>query len=176
MDTLRPGASREPQLNGIPTGVRVATVQATHSNGIGGAFVEGQDLPPGLEGYGGTENGYIIRFSNGLSVYWTGDSGFFGDMALFSEYYRVDLAIVHIGDIFTMDPDEGAFATNRLIEPRTAIPIHVTEVATSQGEVVPSTRTERFIAKVRPEIEVIVPRSEVPILCDGRGRCQTATH
>ena len=169
---LRPGATREITLNGQPTGVRISTIQATHSNGIAGAFTSAGALPPGLNAYGGTENGYIIRFSNGLSVLWTGDSGFFGDMELFSKYYGVNMAIVHIGDIFTMGPDEAAFAVNHLIKPRTVIPTHVNEVATSGGSVV-GAKTARFISQVNAA-KVILPTSGDTISCDGRGSCKKA--
>ncbi|MDH3316877.1 MAG: MBL fold metallo-hydrolase [Gammaproteobacteria bacterium] len=166
--TLRPGASRELQLDGVPTGVRVSTVAVPHSNGIPAPFVNG-DLPFGLTGYAGTETGYVIRFSNGLSVFWTSDSGFFGDMKLVSKFYKVNLAVVHIGDIFTMGPDEAAFAVNNLIKPRTVIVQHANEIATTGGVVNPGTRTERFIQKARKP--VIVPLSGVPIYCDGHGKC-----
>ncbi|HSS64433.1 MAG TPA: MBL fold metallo-hydrolase [Gammaproteobacteria bacterium] len=167
-DTLRPGASRELQLDGIPTGVHVSTVAVPHSNGIPAPFVNGA-VPFGLTGYSGTESGYVIRFSNGLSVFWTSDSGFFGDMRLISRFYHVNLAVVHIGDIFTMGPDEAAFAVNRLIKPRTAIAQHANEIATTGGVVNPGTRTERFIQRSRKP--VIVPLSGVPIYCDGHGNC-----
>ncbi len=168
VDTLRPGASRELQLNGVATGVRVSTIAVPHSNGIPAPFVDGT-LPAGVTGYAGTETGYVIRFSNGLSVYWSGDSGLFGDMALFSDFYKVNLAIVHIGDIFTMGPDEAAFAVNKLLKPRSVIPTHANEVATTDGIVNSGTRTERFIQQSRKP--VIVPLSGVPIHCDSRGNC-----
>lgn len=168
VDFLRPGASREIQLNGTPTGVMISTIAVPHSNGIPAPFVNG-NVPSGLTGYAGTETGYVIRFSNGLSVYWSGDSGFFGDMALFSKYYGVNLAIVHIGDIFTMGPDEAAFAVNTLIKPRTVIPTHANEIATTGGMVNAGTRTERFIQKSNKP--VILPLSGVPIYCDGKGNC-----
>lgn len=167
---LRPGASRQITLNGEPTGVRISTVAVPHSNGIDGNFVNG-GVSPGLYGYGGTETGFVIRFSNGLSVFWSGDSGFFGDMRLFSQYYGVNLAIMHIGDIFTMGPDEAAFAVNKLIKPRTVIPTHVNEIATSGGVVQPGTKTERFIKQVRAA-KVILPTSGDVISCDGKGRCR----
>jgi len=169
VDTLRPGASRELQLGGLATGVRVSTVQATHSNGIAAEFVDGA-LPAGTTAYGGTETGYIIRFSNGLSVYWTGDTGFFGDMELFSEFYGVNLAIPHIGDIFTMGPDEAAFAVNELIKPRSVIPTHANEIATTGGGVNAGTKTQRFIDGVS-SAKVFVPLSGVSINCDGQGKC-----
>jgi len=176
---LRPGATREITLNGEPTGVRISTVAVPHSNGIDGHFVDGatgsgndatSGLPAGLYGYGGTETGFVIRFSNGLSVYWSGDSGFFGDMKLFSQYYGVNLAIMHIGDIFTMGPDEAAFAVNQLIKPKTVIPTHVNELATTGGVVDPGSKTERFINAISVA-KVIVPLSDVPISCDGTGKC-----
>lgn len=171
VDTLRPGASRELALDSGPTGVRVSTVQATHSNGIAPAFTaDPSKFAAGTTAYGGTETGYVIRFSNGLSIYWSGDTGFFGDMALFSKYYNVNAAIIHIGDIFTMGPDEAAFATNTLIKPKSVIPTHANEFATTGGNVNPGTKTERFINKV-DSAEVFVPLSGVPILCDGTGKC-----
>lgn len=169
VDVLRPGASRELGLNGEGTGVRVATIPVVHSNGIPGDFIDGT-LPAGLTGYGGTETGYVIRFSNGLSVLWTGDSGFFGDMKLFSEFYGVNMAVVHIGDIFTMGPDEAAFAVNQLIKPKSVIATHANEVATTDGAVNAGSKTDRFIQQVGGA-KVIVPLSGVPIYCDGTGKC-----
>lgn len=166
---LRPGATREITLEGVPTGVRISTIPVVHSNGIAGAFINGGGTP-GLTGYGGTETGYVIRFSNGLSVLWSGDSGFFGDMKLFSKFYDVDLAIMHIGDIFTMGPDEAAFAVNELIKPKSVIATHVNEIATSGGVVNPGSKTERFIDKVN-KAKVIVPLSDVPFYCNGIGVC-----
>ena len=91
-------------------------------------------------------------------------------MALFSDYYKVNAAIIHIGDIFTMGPDEAAFAVNRLIKPRSVIPTHANEVATTGGVVNDRTRTERFIVKSRRP--VVVPLSGVPIYCNSRGHCK----
>lgn len=170
VDTLRPGASRELALNSGPTGVKVSTVQATHSNGISPTFIDGDMLGGGINGYGGTETGYVIRFSNGLSVYWSGDSGFFGDMKLFSKFYDVNLFIPHIGDIFTMGPDEAAFATNKLVKPKTVIPQHANQVSTTGGSVNAGTRLESFIDQVK-KAKVIVPLSGVPISCNGKGKC-----
>lgn len=169
VDTLRPGASRELALNGVATGVKVATIPVVHANGIPAAFVDGA-IPTGLTGYGGTETGYVIRFSNGLSVLWSGDSGFFGDMKLFSEFYKVNMAIMHIGNVFTMGPDEAAFAVNQLIKPKSVVATHANEVATSGGVVNPGTKTESFINQVGGA-KVIVPLSDVPFYCDGTGKC-----
>jgi L-ascorbate metabolism protein UlaG (beta-lactamase superfamily) len=129
----------------------------------------------GLTGYAGHETGYIIRFTNGLTVLWTGDSGLIGDWEIQSRFYRVNLAVVHGGDLFTMGPDEAAFAVEQLIKPRTVIPEHFNQVSTNGGAVVAGTRLERFIQQIkgnRPR--VIVPLSGTTISCDGRGNCTQA--
>jgi L-ascorbate metabolism protein UlaG (beta-lactamase superfamily) len=73
---------------------------------------------------GGEPAGFVIEFENGFKLYHMGDTGLFGDMALIGEYYKPDLILVPIGGHFTMDPKDAAFATDKLIKPRFAIPMH----------------------------------------------------
>jgi L-ascorbate metabolism protein UlaG (beta-lactamase superfamily) len=73
---------------------------------------------------GGEPAGFIIEFENGFKLYHMGDTGLFGDMALIADYYKPDLILVPIGGHFTMDPEDAAFATDKLIKPRFAIPMH----------------------------------------------------
>ena len=51
------------------------------------------------------------------TVLWTGASGLIGDWQTQSKFYRPNLAIVHMGDLFTMGPDEAAFAVDHLSMP-----------------------------------------------------------
>src|SRR5439155_20474224 len=106
--------------------------------------ISGPGVPPGLTGEAGHETGYIIRFTNGLTVLWTGDSGLIGDWEVQSRLYRPNLAVVHAGDLFTMGPDEAAFAVNQLIKPRSVIPEHFNQVSTTGGKVNGGTKLERF--------------------------------
>ena len=159
-------------------GVKITTIPAFHAGGVSRLHVDplgGIDpgVPEGLTGYAGSETGYIIRFTNGLSVLWTGDSGLIGDWATQAKFYGVNLAVVHGGDLFTMGPDEAAFAVNQLIKPRSAIPEHFNQVSTSKGKVLPNTRVERFIQQLKGQASsrVVVPLSGVPIQCDGHGNC-----
>ena len=79
--SLRPGGSRMARRAGASSaGVRIAAVQAIHSNGVPAALVDTPGEPPGLSGYGGSEAGFVMTFTNGLVVYLTGDTGMFGDM------------------------------------------------------------------------------------------------
>jgi len=173
------GGTRTVVMNGANQGVKVTTIPAFHAAGVSRIHVDplpdGTDpgVAEGLTGYAGSETGYIIRFTNGLSVLWTGDSGLIGDWATQANFYRVNLAVVHGGDLFTMGPDEAAFAVSQLIKPRSVIPEHFNQVSTSGGTVNPGTKLERFIQQLRGQSKsrVVVPLSDKPISCDGQGDC-----
>ena len=60
---------------------------------------------------------------DGKSVYFAGDTCVFGDMALIARLYKPDLAVLPIGDWFTMDPAEAAVALELLGNPR-CLPCH----------------------------------------------------
>ena len=62
--------------------------------------------------------------SNGKSVYFAGDTCVFGDMALIARLYKPDVAVLPIGDWFTMGPEEAALALELLGNPRVrAVPL-----------------------------------------------------
>ncbi len=170
------GGTRTAVFSGQSQGVKITTIPAFHAAGASRMHVDpldgvsGPGVPPGLTGYAGHETGYILRFTNGLTVLWTGDSGLIGDWKTQSKFYKVNLAVVHMGDLFTMGPDEAAFAVDHLIKPKTVIPEHANQVSTSDGAVNAGTRVERFIGQVE-DAKVIVPLSGVPISCDGEGNC-----
>jgi len=95
--------------------VTVTMVHAVHSCGI--TDVDGSII------YGGEAAGYVVRFADGRAIYFAGDTNVFSDMALIAELYKPDLAILPIGDLFTMSPREAAVAC-RLLNVPTVIPMH----------------------------------------------------
>lgn len=156
-------------------GVSIAIVPVTHSNGIGPDFLD-KDLghllgKDGLTAYAGPDNGYILRFTNGLVVYLSGDSGIFADQDVTVRgFYRANLAVINAGGIFTSGPDEAAYSINELIRPAAVIPHHMNEAATEKGKVLPGTRTERFKELIQ-DIPVHLPLSGRTMSFDGKGRC-----
>jgi L-ascorbate metabolism protein UlaG (beta-lactamase superfamily) len=94
--------------------IRVTMVHADHSCGIldGDHFV-----------YGGEACGYVVEFDNGVKIYHAGDTNVFGDMAIIRELYAPQIAMLPIGDHYTMSPREAAYACN-LLKPATVIPMH----------------------------------------------------
>jgi hypothetical protein len=168
------GGTRTAVFTGQTQGVKFTTIPAFHAAGASRLHIDEPNVPVGLTGYAGHETGYIMRFTNGLTVLWTGDSGLIGDWETQSKFYRPNLAIVHGGDLFTMGPDEAAFAVKELIKARTVIPEHFNQVSTTDGKVNAGTKLERFIQQLNGQTQtrVVVPLSGVSISCDGQGNCQ----
>ncbi len=164
------GGTLTASIGGQP-GVKITTIPAWHSAGVARAEIDAPNVPLGLTGYAGSETGYIIRFTNGLTVLWTGDSGMIGDWATQSAFYEPNLAVVHADGLFVMGPDEAAWAVLNLIKPTMVIPEHLNQVSTQGGKVVSGTRLERFLGQLEPGM-AILPLSGVPISCDGKGRCR----
>ncbi len=80
----------------------------------------GSALPDGSNG--GNPCGFILTFPDGTRIYDAADTALFGDMALIGEE-GIDLAILPIGDYYTMGPDDAVRAV-KLIKPRFVLPIH----------------------------------------------------
>lgn len=168
--TLRPGGKRTIQ------GVTFATVAALHSNGVDPRFLEDPEKTElqnnGLTAFVGQEEGYVIRFSNGLVVYLSGDTGVISDMkTVVRQYYGAKLAVINIGDVFSTGPEEAAYAINDLVKPRSVIPSHANEAATENGVVQPGTKTETFINHVDRRIHAYVPLSGVTMEFNSNGIC-----
>ncbi|MBI3942809.1 MAG: metal-dependent hydrolase [Chloroflexi bacterium] len=77
-------------------------------------------LPDGT--YGGNPVGFVIQIG-GKTIYDTGDTALFSDMALIGERYHPDLLLLPIGDYFTMDPVDAVRAA-KLVKPKVVIPKH----------------------------------------------------
>lgn len=73
--------------------------------------------------YGGEAAGYVLTFPDGRRAYFAGDTALFSDMALIADLYTPELALLPIGDHFTMGPHEAAHAA-RLLKVKRVIPMH----------------------------------------------------
>ena len=92
----------------------VTMTHAFHSNSID---------ENGVRHYGGEPAGLVIRMPGGFTIYHAGDTALFGDMKLIGELYAPDVAMLPIGDRFTMGPREAAYAT-RFLGVKHVIPMH----------------------------------------------------
>jgi L-ascorbate metabolism protein UlaG (beta-lactamase superfamily) len=95
--------------------IAVTMVHALHSSSI----ADGRHAL-----YGGEAAGFVVRLENGFRVYHAGDTCVFSDMALIGELYQPDLALLPIGDHYTMSPREAAKAV-RLLGVQHVVPMHM---------------------------------------------------
>lgn len=84
--------------------------QAVHGSG----FADGS--------YGGNPSGLLFTTLTGKKIYLAGDTGLFGDMSLIGEE-GIDLAVLPIGDNYTMGPDDAVRAV-KMLQPKAVIPFH----------------------------------------------------
>lgn len=103
-----------------------------HPQHIGGGFTypfgylkltiahHGSGLPDGSDG--GNPAGLLLTTQDGKKIYFACDTGLFYDMKLIGDV-GIDLAVLPIGDNFTMGPDDALRAV-KLIVPKTVIPVH----------------------------------------------------
>ena len=102
-----------PDIGGtiVVSGVSISLTDARHSGGA----------PDGS--YGGAPCGIVLRLEDGLTVYFAGDTGVFGDMALIARMHKPDIAVLPIGGHYTMDPPAAAIALD-LLGAKRCIPSH----------------------------------------------------
>jgi L-ascorbate metabolism protein UlaG (beta-lactamase superfamily) len=169
-------------------GVLVAAVTAVHPGDLAPAFLTNplktEMASDSVSAYGGIANGFVVKFTNGLTVYLSGDTGLTSDMeTVVNRFFHANLTVINISDTFVTGPEEAAFAIRHLIRPKTVIPSHANEVATKAGVVQAGTRTARFIELLhapgdREQDEegsgpaVFVPRSGMTLEFDGQAHCQ----
>ena len=156
-------------------GVMITTVPASHSNSLDPDYVGGdvgkalKDAGVGL--YVGDATGYVLRFSNGLVAYLSGDTGITAEMdGVVRGFYKAKLAVMNIGSSpFTTGPAEAAYVINDLVKPASVILSHVNEVGTKDGKVIAGTKTEAFIKASK--VPTHVPLSGKTLEFDAGGKC-----
>ena len=107
-------------------GIQIHMVRAEHSSSLDLVISPPPDWTTKMLRHldAGAPVGYVVELENGFSIYLSGDTDVFGDMALINQFFKPDLAIVSIGGHFTMGPRRAAYAVRELLKPKQVIPIH----------------------------------------------------
>jgi L-ascorbate metabolism protein UlaG (beta-lactamase superfamily) len=110
--------------------------------------------------------GYVLQFRDGPCIYYAGDTGVFGDMALIRELYAPDVAICPAGGKYNMGYREAAYAA-ALVQPRVFIPIHY---GTFPDQMLDVQRLQAEIAVRAPKVRLMLlePGQSFEIAGDGR--------
>lgn len=158
-------------------GVTVATISTEHANGANAPFVIDKGLSKalkksGLTVYVGPDSGFILMFSNGLRVYLSADTGHISDMEIIvRRYYKANLAVMNMGDVNTMGPEEAAWATKELVKPAAVMPAHANEQSTKGGKVISGTKVDKFVKAIGGAVPVHIPLSGRTMEFDGNAKC-----
>lgn len=97
----------------------VVFVPAVHSSGLDVPDASGK---PGALVFGGNPVGYVIKIKNGPTIYHTGDTAYYSDMALIGDM-GIDLGLINIGGHFGMEPDAAALAA-KVVKAKLVVPHH----------------------------------------------------
>ena len=125
-------------------GFTVTLVRADHSAG----FVE-----TGIAVQLGSANGVIVKAPGEPTVYHMGDTDIFGDMGLIAEIHQPVIAMVPVGDRFTMGSEVAALAVQRYFKLKAVIPCHYGSFPFLEPN------AERFVAALEGKgTQVIVPQ------------------
>ena len=121
-------------------GLQITMVDARHSAGY---------VDNGVMINMGEAAGFVVKLEDGMTIYFAGDTALFGDMKLIGEMYKPDIAILPIGDRFTMGPEAAAKACE-FLGIRKVVPMHWGTFPLLTGQ------PEEFRALVEPKgIEIL---------------------
>jgi L-ascorbate metabolism protein UlaG (beta-lactamase superfamily) len=159
---------------GATQGVEITVVFASHANNVPLSLLsEAHRALHTADGTGlalGPPTGFVIKFTNGLTAYLSGDTGIHTEMkTVVNEYHRANLAVFNLG-LSAGTNASVARALNELIRPASVILSHPNEAVTEGGKLRPTTRAAALInllKGVTPHLAISGRTMEF----DGKGKC-----
>ena len=171
---VQTGGTRTVRMGDAKQAVEITTVPAAHDSTVPRELLA-DSLRKALEPDNvsimlGPPSGYVLRFTNGLVVYLSGDTGMHAEMkSVVGDYFKPGLMVLNLGAT-AVTPKDAAHITNELVRPAAVIASHVNEGATTGGKVRPASRTAAFTALVgsRPVYPALSGRT---MQFNGEGKC-----
>jgi L-ascorbate metabolism protein UlaG (beta-lactamase superfamily) len=168
------GGARTIKTAGAASGVEITIVPASHDSTVARALLSDPEkanlAADNVSLYLGPPSGYVIKFTNGLTVYLTGDTGIHAEMkTVVGDFHKANLVLLNLGPN-AITGLSATYAVNDLIRPAAVIATHVNEGATAGGKLKPNSRTAAFInlIKGRP---VHLALSGRTMEFDGNAKC-----
>jgi L-ascorbate metabolism protein UlaG (beta-lactamase superfamily) len=154
-------------------GVEISIVYASHVNNAPPALLSSAQREltsaDGAVVEFGPATGFVVRFTNGLIAYLTGDTGIHSEMkTVINEFHKANLAVLNLGPnpgIFM----SGAYAMNELVRPVSVILTHPNEPVTEGGKLRPASRTAALVKQLKPAAHLAISGRTMEF--DGKGKC-----
>ena len=163
------------KADGASKAVEITIVYASHVNDAPPALLSKEEqqrlkADGGVREYG-PATGFVVRFTNGLTAYLSGDTGIHSEMkTVVHDFHKANLAVLNLGvnpGIFI----SGAHAVNELIRPESVILTHVNEPATEGGKLLPQSKTAAVIKDLKPDAYLAISGRTMEF--NGDGRCMS---
>jgi L-ascorbate metabolism protein UlaG (beta-lactamase superfamily) len=153
--------------------VEITIVYASHVNNAPPALLSKPQQEAakadGLVFEYGPATGFVVRFTNGLTAYLSGDTGIHSEMqTVVHDFHKANLAVLNLGNnpgIFV----SGAHAVNELVRPVSVILTHPNEPVTEGGKLRPGSRTAALMKDLKPAAHLALSGRTMEF--DGNGRC-----
>ena len=159
---------------GATQGVEITIVYASHANNVPLSLLsEAHRALHAADGTGlalGPPTGYVIKFTNGLKAYLSGDTGIHSEMkSVVNEYHKANLAFFNLG-LSAGTNDSVAQALNELIRPASVVFTHPNEAVTEGGKLRPASRAAA-LTKMLKGMTPHMALSGRTMEFDGKGKC-----
>ncbi|HYH43346.1 MAG TPA: MBL fold metallo-hydrolase [Burkholderiales bacterium] len=154
-------------------GVEITIVYASHANNPPLSMLSDAQRPlHEADGTGlvvGPPTGLVVKFTNGLVAYLSGDTGIHTEMkTVVNDYHKATLAVLNLGTS-AGTVTSGAYAMNDLVKPASVILTHVNEAATEGGKLRPNSRTAAVIKALKAPAHLAISGRTMEF--DGKGKC-----
>jgi L-ascorbate metabolism protein UlaG (beta-lactamase superfamily) len=154
------GGTHVIRAKGAQQGVEISIVYAAHANSLPLSVISEAERKVldanGLAYAPGPPVGFVVKFTNGLTVYLSGDTGIHGEMkTVVNEFHKANLALMNLGPN-ALTAMSGAYAMNDLVKPASVIVTHVNEIGTIGGKLNPKSRTAAFINLVKRPVHLAI--------------------
>jgi L-ascorbate metabolism protein UlaG (beta-lactamase superfamily) len=161
------------KAEGASKGVEITIVYASHVNNAPDSLLSKEErehlkADGAIREYG-PATGFVVKFTNGLTAYLSGDTGVHSEMkTVVNEFHKANLAVLNLGvnpGIF----QSGAHAMNELVRPASVILTHVNEAATEGGKLKAKSHTAALIKQLKPAAHLAISGNTMEF--DGQGKC-----
>jgi L-ascorbate metabolism protein UlaG (beta-lactamase superfamily) len=154
--------------------VEITPVAAAHANNVPVSLLSEQQRPPaGGDDVSvdlGPPIGYVVRFTNGLTLYLSGDTGIHTEMkTVVNDYHKANLAIFNLGLMATTAVSV-AYAINELIRPAAVIFSHTNEASTEGGKLRPGSVTAAYVSRIKGRSTYLAISGRT-MEFDGKAKC-----
>lgn len=161
------------RATGAAQGVEITIVYASHANNVPLSLLsEAHRALHAADGTGlalGPPTGYVIRFTNGLTAYLSGDTGIHTEMkTVVNEYHRANLAVFNLG-LSAGTNASVAQALNELVRPASVLLTHPNEAVTEGGKLRPASRAAALVKMLKAPAHLAISGRTMEF--DGKGKC-----